>query len=67
MPVVCNASPIIYLAKIGKLGLLRKLFGEVVITEPVFREVVTVGKSLGRDGAYVIERAVSEWIMCGAR
>lgn len=38
--VVSNASPLIYLAKIGKLNLLKQLFNEVVIPSQVFRETM---------------------------
>jgi len=37
--VVLNSSVIIALAKIGKLELLRKLFGEIVIPTQVYEEV----------------------------
>ncbi|MBI2653260.1 DUF3368 domain-containing protein [Candidatus Woesearchaeota archaeon] len=39
--VVINSSPIISLAKIGKLELLRKLFGEVYVTEQVYKEIMS--------------------------
>jgi len=38
--VVSNASPLIYLAKIGKLNLLKQLFKEVIIPSQVFGETV---------------------------
>ena len=38
--VIVNSSPIIVLAKIGKLELLRKLFDSVVITEQVYEEIL---------------------------
>lgn len=61
--VVSNATPLIYLAKIGKLELLRKLFGGVVIPEEVRKEVVDKGKELKQNDAYVLERAIGEgWI-----
>lgn len=40
MSVVSNASPLIGLARIGKLELLRQLYGELVIPEAVEHEVV---------------------------
>jgi hypothetical protein len=42
--IVSNASPLIYLAKVGKLELL-KIFGEVVIPEEVKVEVVDSGRN----------------------
>lgn len=39
MKVVVNTTPIISLASIGRLGLLERLFGRVLITEAVYREI----------------------------
>lgn len=61
--IVSNATPLIYLAKIGRIGLLRNLFGEVFIPEEVKVEVVERGKQLGEGDAYVVEKAVSDgWL-----
>ncbi len=60
--IVSNATPLIYLAKAGKLHLL-KVFGEVIIPEEVKIEVVDRGKELEKADAYVIEKAIEEgWI-----
>lgn len=61
--IVSNATPLIYLAKIGKMGLLRYLFGEVFIPEEVKVEVVERGKQLGERDAYVVEKAINDgWL-----
>lgn len=61
--IVSNATPLIYLAKIRKLGLLRRIFGQVIISEEVKREVVEEGKKLEKMDAYVIEKEIKEgWI-----
>ena len=61
--IVSNATPLIYLAKIGKLGLLRNLYGEVFIPEEVEVEVVERGKRLGERDAYVVEKAINDgWL-----
>lgn len=39
--VVINSSPIISLAKIGKLELLNRLFEDVSITEQVYKEIIS--------------------------
>ena len=58
MSVVSNASPLINLARIGKLDLLRQLYSELFIPEAVWQEVVTDGA--GQPGA--VEVKVATWI-----
>lgn len=43
--VVCNAGPLIALAGIGQVGLLRELFGEVLVSRKVRDEVEAGGKT----------------------
>jgi predicted nucleic acid-binding protein len=58
MSIVSNASPLINLARIGKLDLLPRLYGGLTVPEAVWREVVLEGQ--GQPGAEEIERA--SWI-----
>ena len=58
MSVVSNASPLINLARIGKLTLLRDLYGELIVPEAVWQEVVVEGA--GQPGADAVESAT--WI-----
>ena len=61
--IVSNATPLIYLAKIGKICLLKYVFGEVFIPEEVRVEVVDRGKELGERDAYVVEKAIKDgWL-----
>ena len=61
--VVSNATPLIYLAKAGRLDLLKKLFGKIFIAEEVKIEVVDKGKLLKEKDAFIIERAIEEgWL-----
>ncbi|MGQ9469451.1 MAG: DUF3368 domain-containing protein [Nitrososphaerales archaeon] len=61
--VVSNATPLIYLAKIRRIDLLRKVFGEVFIPEEVKVEVVDKGKLLDERDAYVVEKAIRDgWL-----
>jgi hypothetical protein len=63
---VSNSSPLIYLARLNKLALLRSLFGEIFIPRSVYNEVVLVGKQKGFLDARGIERAIEErWIKVG--
>jgi len=57
MSVVSNASPLISLALAGQLDLLRQLYGELVIPESVWREVVLEGA--GQPGAKEVETLAS--------
>ena len=58
MIVVTNTSPIINLAAVGQLGLLRQLYGQIVIPQAVYAEIV--GRGAGQPGAD--EVAASDWI-----
>lgn len=56
--VVSNSSPIIHLAKIGKLELLKEYFQTITIPEAVFRECALEGKA--REEVEIIKNA--DWI-----
>jgi predicted nucleic acid-binding protein len=56
--IVSNASVLINLVRIGKLGLLHQLYGELVIPEAVWKEVVIEGA--GQPGADEVKAAT--WI-----
>lgn len=65
MQVVSNTSPIVNLAAIGQLDLLRLLFGQIHIPEAVYHEIVVQGA--GQPGAreviesdWIVRQAVSE-------
>jgi predicted nucleic acid-binding protein len=61
--MVSDASPLICLAKVGKLHLLKDLFGLVLIEEEVKRETIDRGKEEGAPDALIIEDALKEgWI-----
>lgn len=63
MPVTSNTSPIIALAKIGRLKLLKDLYGTILISPFVKTESADKGKELGAPDALEIERAINEgWI-----
>ncbi|MCP4701211.1 MAG: DUF3368 domain-containing protein [Gammaproteobacteria bacterium] len=52
---VSNSTPLIHLAKIGKLELLRDFFGTVLIPQAVFDECVTEGR--GYEDAMLLAKA----------
>jgi hypothetical protein len=58
--VVSNSSPLIYLAKLNRLTLLKSLFREVSIPSEVYNEVVRKGKPHGFLELKCVERAIEE-------
>ena len=60
MIVVSNSSPLVSLAAIGRLDLLRELYGTITIPQAVHHEVVVQG--LGRPGAAEVQTL--DWIVC---
>jgi len=61
--VVSNTSPLIWLSKIGRVTLLKELFGTVIIPEEVYKEAVERGLQEGFSDALVIKEAVDQgWI-----
>lgn len=57
---VSNATPLMYLAKVGKINFLRKLFDKIYIPSEVFEEVITEGKRLNRKEILLIENLISD-------
>jgi predicted nucleic acid-binding protein len=61
--IVSNATPLIYLAKIDKLKLLKGIAHPVYIPEAVYQEVVVEGKRLGEKDAYRVEKCINQgWL-----
>lgn len=58
MATISNSSPLILYASIGRLELLRRLFGELLVPASVYDEVVV--KGAGKPGAAAV--AVAPWI-----
>lgn len=55
MKVVSNASPLIALGRLGQLGLLLRLYGEILIPREVYNEVVVNGLRLGAPDAQAVD------------
>jgi len=63
LPTVSNTSSLIWLSKIGKLDLLKKLYSEVLIPEEVYREAVERGLEEGFSDAFIIKECIDQgWI-----
>lgn len=62
--MIANSTPLIYLAKLGKISLLRILFSKIYIPEAVKYEVVDQGKAHNEPDAIIVEQAIQEgWII----
>jgi predicted nucleic acid-binding protein len=59
--VVADSSPIVYLARLGRLGLLHSLYSEVFIPAAVWREVAIEGRVL-IEGQSLLSAASEGWI-----
>jgi len=53
--VISNAGPLIVLAKLNQLHLLRELYGQVYFSSAVYYEVVTTGIRNGCDDAKILK------------
>lgn len=60
--LVFDSTPLIYLAKAGKLDLLKNLHGRKVIPLEVYKEAVVKGKELGKSDAASLESAIEEGV-----
>ena len=59
--VVADSSPLVYLARLNRLGLLHSLYSEVLIPPSVWREVAVEGKEL-IEGRSLLAAASEGWI-----
>jgi predicted nucleic acid-binding protein len=60
MIVISNSSPIIALARIQRIDILKRLFGKVYIPQIVYEEVVPKGKYRQQDE--IIRQAIADFI-----
>ncbi len=63
MTIVSNTSPIVLLAKVNKLRVLKEMYGEIVLPPAVKIESVDRGKDLGAKDTIEIENGIQDgWI-----
>jgi len=66
LPTVSNTSPLIWLAKTGKLHLLKTLFDEILIPAESYIAAVEKGLKEGYSDALIIKTACDQgWIKIG--
>jgi predicted nucleic acid-binding protein len=56
--VISNTSPLVYLHQIGQIGLLRSLYGQVIVPQAV-QDELRAGEEIGFD---VPELAKTPWM-----
>ncbi|AEA46505.1 nucleotide-binding protein [Archaeoglobus veneficus] len=59
---VADSSPLIYLAKVEKLRLLRELYGSLKVPEAVYREVVVKGEEKGFEDALRVKNEIGRFL-----
>ena len=69
MIVVSNSTPLIHLSAMGRLDLLPQLFGEIVIADEVYEEVVLKGAdqpgaSEVQSATWIKRRAINNKLAC---
>ena len=67
MKVLSDSSPLITLAKIGRLDLLRELYSTVTITPEVYAEVVFDGTGLAGSSAESVRPQIGSGVMGPSR
>lgn len=60
--VVSNSTPLIHLAKLNLLLVLKKLYSKVFIPRLVYREVIEEGKYFDKEDARLIEYFIDRFI-----
>lgn len=63
MLAVSDSTPLIHLAKIGKLNYLEKLFDNILIPKEVYEEIIIKGKKQNKSEVPMIEKAISNFII----
>ena len=62
MITISDSSPLILIAKLNQLNLLKELYSEILIPEEVYRETIVKGKEEGYSDAHKIEMALEDYI-----
>lgn len=62
MIVVSDSTPLIHLAKAGRLDILFSLYNKILITEEVYSEVVEEGLILEKEDAVIIKEHIGKRI-----
>ena len=58
MKVISDATPLIHLAKIGKINFLEKLFDKIIIEKEIYKEVVEEGENFNKTEVLLINNLI---------
>lgn len=58
--IIFDASPLIYVTKLGKLEFIFKIFSEITITNAVYEEVIKKGKDQNYNEAFLLEKYIEQ-------
>ena len=56
--MIINASPLIISGKLNKIGILKKIYGDIEITKGVYQEVVINGVKKNSSDAFIIKEHI---------
>ena len=56
--IISDATPLIYLAKIEKISLLKSIYNTIIISYEIKNEIVDEGKKLKEKDAFLIEKEI---------
>ena len=59
MKIVSDSTPLIHLAKISRISLLKNLFDEIIISKEIYKEIVE-GKKYGKNEILIIQKLIEE-------
>lgn len=58
--IISDATPLIYLAKIEKISLIKSLYNTIIISSEIKNEIVDEGKRLKEKDAFLIEKEIKD-------
>lgn len=58
--IISDATPLIYLAKIEKINLLKSPYNTIIISSEIKNEIVDEGKRLKEKDAFLIEKEIKD-------
>ena len=60
MKIIADSTPLIHLAKIGKINYLKDIFDKIIIAKEIYQEVIEKGEELHKGEVEIIKRLIDE-------